>query len=342
MKKIKPIIDFLNQKFSSTINPGKNLCIDESLMLWKGRLKFKQFLPLKRHRFGIKLFELVDCDTGFLLGFIIYTGADTEFEKFDLGISGDIVAHFLKPYFYKGHVVYMDNWYSSPVLAEFLHDRDTGMCGTVKKNRKGMPELKSKLNKGEIEVAHTDTWLVLKWLDKKEVYMITTVHETGYSSTGKQHWKTKADIMKPTCIVEYNKNMGGVDDIDRQLSSAEPVRKSMKWYRKLFFHLVDLSLCNAHKLYKMQTTDPLSYPDFRLEVVRGLLKLDLIDCEQTCQTGHLRFTGRHYPKKAEQNQCHFCVMTKIRRRSSYVCNICQVALCIDPCFEIYHTKKSLP
>ena len=57
LKKIKPIIDFLSKKFSSTINPGKNLCIDESLILRKGRLKFKQFLPLKRHRFGIKFFE---------------------------------------------------------------------------------------------------------------------------------------------------------------------------------------------------------------------------------------------------------------------------------------------
>jgi len=65
LRKIKPIIDLLNQQFSSTIKPGKNLCIDESLMLWKGRLKFKQFLPLKRHRFGIKLFELVDCKLDF-------------------------------------------------------------------------------------------------------------------------------------------------------------------------------------------------------------------------------------------------------------------------------------
>jgi len=51
----------------------------------------------------------------------------------------------------------MDNWYLSPELAEFLHDRDTGMCGTVRKNRKGMPKLNSKLNRDEIEVAHTDT-----------------------------------------------------------------------------------------------------------------------------------------------------------------------------------------
>jgi len=346
LRKIKPIIDLLNQQFSSTIKPGKNLCIDESLMLWKGRLKFKQFLPLKRYRFGIKLFELVDCETGFLLGFIIYTESDTDYEKFGLEISGDIVAHFLKPYFYKGHVIFMDNWCSSPKLAEFLHDRDTGMCGTVRKNRKGMPKLNSKLNRGEIEVAHTDTWLALKWLDKKEVYMITTVHEVDYGITGKKHWKTKEDI-KPTCILEYNKNMGGVDDIDRQLSLTETVRKSMKWYRKFFFYLVDFVLCNAHKLYKIQTSDSLSYPDFRLQVVRGLLKLDSVDCEHTCQSGDLRFTGRHFPKKIElqkkmERKCHLCAMTGIRHRSSYECNICQVALCIDPCFEIYHTKEILP
>ena len=74
----------------------------------------------------------------------------------------------------------------------------------------------------------------------------------------------------------------------------------------------------------MQTTDPLSYPDFRLEVVRGLLKLDLIDCEQACKTGNLRFTDRHFPKKAEQHQCHFCAMTKIK--SEVVMNVIFVRL----------------
>lgn len=133
LKKIKFVIDDLNEKFSKFLIPGKNLCIDESLLLWKGRLRFKQFLPLKRDRFGIKLFQIVDCATGFILGFIIYTGADTEYKRFDLGITGDVVAHFLEPYFRKGHVVYVDNWYSSPKLAEFLHEKDTGICGTIKK-----------------------------------------------------------------------------------------------------------------------------------------------------------------------------------------------------------------
>lgn len=118
--KIKPIIDRLQSKFSTALIPGKKLCIDESIVLWKDRLKFKQYISLKRNRFGIKLFELVDCETGFILGFIVYTGANTDYQKFDLGVTGDIVAYFLQPYFYKGHVVYIDNWYTSPTLPEFL------------------------------------------------------------------------------------------------------------------------------------------------------------------------------------------------------------------------------
>lgn len=68
--------------------------------------------------------------------------------------------------------------------------------------------------------------------------------------------------------------MGGIDNIDRQLSLTETVRKSMKWYRKLFFHLLDLALTNAHALYKMNH-EHISFPTFHLRVVRALLDLDL-------------------------------------------------------------------
>lgn len=47
LRKLKTIIENLKQKFSNIINPFQNLCIDESLMLWKGRLAFRQYIPLK-------------------------------------------------------------------------------------------------------------------------------------------------------------------------------------------------------------------------------------------------------------------------------------------------------
>ena len=129
--KIKSVIGHVQSKFLAVLTPGKNLYIDGSLLLRKGRLRFKQYIPLKGNRFGIKLYIIVDCETGFVLGFVVYTGVDTDYQKFDLGVTVDIVAHFLHPYFYKGHVVHIDNWYTSATLEEFVHDRDTGMCGMI-------------------------------------------------------------------------------------------------------------------------------------------------------------------------------------------------------------------
>ena len=43
--KIRPAFDFLVNRFSSIFMPGKNLCIDESLLLWKGRLSSSNTSP---------------------------------------------------------------------------------------------------------------------------------------------------------------------------------------------------------------------------------------------------------------------------------------------------------
>ena len=132
LAKIKPIIIALKDKFSNCTYPTKNLRVDESLMLWKGRLSFKQYIPSKRNRFGIKLFEIVDCQTRVVLDFIIYTGSKTNNETFPgIGITGSIVMELMKPYLHKGHNLFVDNFYTSPDLFDLLHRFQTGACGTV-------------------------------------------------------------------------------------------------------------------------------------------------------------------------------------------------------------------
>ena len=97
LEKIKPIVDDFKRKFPNCLNPAKNLCVDESLVLWKGRLGFKQYIPYKRHRFGIKLFQLVDCETKFILDFTIYTGSNTEYQiTSGLRLSGSIVMELMQ------------------------------------------------------------------------------------------------------------------------------------------------------------------------------------------------------------------------------------------------------
>ena len=52
--KIRNVVEILRKAFNESFQPYQRLCIDESLLLYKGRLSFKQYIPSKRNRFGIK------------------------------------------------------------------------------------------------------------------------------------------------------------------------------------------------------------------------------------------------------------------------------------------------
>ena len=116
--------------------------------------------------------------------------------------------------------------------------------------------------------------MAVRWKDKPSVRMLTNVHELKFCATEKKNNLTNEEIIKPRYVHKYNQNMRGTDNADRKLSITETVRKTMKWYRKLFFHLTDLCLSNALALYKMRNEGATPFPSFRLQVVRSLLKLD--------------------------------------------------------------------
>ncbi len=120
---------------------------------------------------------LCDCDTKFVLNFIVYIGAETEIDNLpEIGISGSVVLTLMKNYLKKTHTLFIDNWFSSPTLFERLPQQKTKACGTVRKNRSGMPSFE-KLGKRQQTYQTTGELLALKWMDKREVHMLTTAHE---------------------------------------------------------------------------------------------------------------------------------------------------------------------
>ena len=110
----------------------------------------------------------------------------------------------------------MDNFYSSPSLFHDLISRGFHVCGTVCKDRKGLPEdvCTATLRKGEVISSVDDSVMALKWKDKRDVFMISTYHN---SSTVTKTRRSRAadggveDIQKPQVVEDYNQNMGGVD-----------------------------------------------------------------------------------------------------------------------------------
>lgn len=356
--KIRFVIDHLRQKFKFAFTPFKDLCIDESLMLRKGRLVFKQYIPSKRHRFGIKLFILCDVETGYVSDFIVYTGSETEINIIEnLGISGSVVTTLLEPYLNKGHTLFCDNWYSSPHLFQYLHDRKTGACGTVRPNRLGFPkDFSQKMKKGDLESRNSDTMLAIKFFDKRPVHILSTVHENKIEASEKIDRETGEVIKKHTATIEYTKKMGSVDKSDMQISSLECARKSMKWYIKFFMHLLDIAMLNSYVLFQMKTGKKPQMLDFRQRVINQIFekfaepKSSSRGGRPSSQESPLRLTQRHFPEPVpqtvgkgsrSQRQCHVCKHTKKReskrKDTRFYCKDCNVALCVYPCFMEYHT-----
>jgi len=77
--------------------------------------------------------------------------------------------------------------------------------------------------------------------------MLTTAHGNEIAASSKTDTDCNA-VMKPTCLLEYNKSTGGVDLMDQQLDSLLVICKSYKWYKKVFFGVLLQCMLSAHKL----------------------------------------------------------------------------------------------
>ena len=91
---------------------GRGISIDEALLLWKGRLSWKQFIRTKRNIFGIKTFIIVDACAGYDWNSIIYMG-DGTMVKQDLDFTyhaKNIVMSLTEDVLGEGRCIYVDNW----------------------------------------------------------------------------------------------------------------------------------------------------------------------------------------------------------------------------------------
>ncbi|KAJ8944292.1 hypothetical protein NQ314_009508 [Rhamnusium bicolor] len=171
MGKILPLVNFFNNKMKVVYYPNKELSIDESMVLWRGRLKFRQYIKGKRHKFGIKLYVLCE-PNGLVLKLIVYAGSA------DPQLSGSQhTESLLQEKLGVGHSVYMDNFYNSVKLARDLLGNKTYVTGTLRANRKENPAevVSKKLKKGELVVQfNTDGICVIKWKDRREILAIST------------------------------------------------------------------------------------------------------------------------------------------------------------------------
>ena len=123
------LMDELRKRSKKYYNPTTQLSIDETLFLYKGRVRFRQRMPLKPQSTGLKYFVMADA-LGFIVDAFLYKGKETvelrgneNIEQKTARTQGQtcsIVEYFISRLKTKGHVLFMDKYYGGLEVMDAL------------------------------------------------------------------------------------------------------------------------------------------------------------------------------------------------------------------------------
>ena len=135
----------------------------------------------------------------------------------------------------------MDNYFTNVPLFLNLLSSSTYACGTIRSNRKYLPESfqeKKVMTQGEHEFWQTGNLVATIWQDKRSVYLLSCCKATGNDSVSRQGKERKAQLVPcPPSVKLYTSKMGGVDRSDRMVRTYSTSRRGKKWWYRLFLLL---------------------------------------------------------------------------------------------------------
>ena len=262
--KIRPLLDKIRACFNA-IPMDNFLSVDEQIIPFKGTSCIKQYMPSKPNKWGYKFFVMCD-SKGIIYDILPYTGQTNPVENCpDLGASSNVVVYLTQIVpDSKNFVVVFDNWFSSVALLKYLKGRSIYSVGTVRINR--LPGINATMKSDktlekngrgsfqELETSIDNIKLrAVKWFDNRAVTLISSCISANPTTSCRRYDKKEKkmiDVTMPNTVNVYNKHMGGVDLVDGLVALYRIVTRSKKWYHRLFFHMIDLSIVNAWGLYR--------------------------------------------------------------------------------------------
>ena len=162
--KIWPVYEYFVQKFGSVYSPKQELSLDESMIPWQGRLKFRTYSPGKITKYGVLVRIVLEAVSGYVCNVEIYSAEGKKFE--------DTVLSLLDRNLGQSYHICQDNFYNSVRLAQTLLDRNVRVCGTMRANRSIPHDLEGEgrcLKKAQSAFRRKGDVMVQVWKDKRLV-----------------------------------------------------------------------------------------------------------------------------------------------------------------------------
>lgn len=132
--------------------------------------------------------------------------------------------------------------------------------------------------------------------------------------------------------------MGGVDLSDALIGYYSVLHKTMKWYKTVFYHMVDIAVVNSYIIYKQLTVDrgetPVTHKKFRELLIKEMTK------KQPCQSEPAATCGPIFPSQHSTKGRRQCVLCK--NKTPIICRKCTTPLCLLPkrnCYIMWPDKQ---
>lgn len=190
-------------------NPGLDVCVDEQLVPFRGRCGFRQYLPKKPAKYGIKIWVTCDVGTSYAWKMDIYTGKPAGAAA-EVNQGKRVVLEMTEGL--QGNTVTCDNFFTSYSLAEELLKRKVALVGTIRKNKPELPPILLQVRQRALFssiFAFTRTHTAVSYIPRrgKNVLLLSTKH--------REPAVTDDEKKKPKIIADYNRCKGGVDNLDK-------------------------------------------------------------------------------------------------------------------------------
>ena len=320
---------------------GDCVTIDEQLIPFRGRVSFRQYLPSKPDKYGMKLFLLVDCESAYTFNGVPYIGKENG--QIRVGLAAHVVKTLCEPLHNSGVNVTTDNWFTSTQLAADLLLKNITLVGTVRKNKPDIPQEFAADKKrviGSSLFGFSNRQTMVSYVPKKSkaVVLLSTMHSDN---------DIDPETGKPEIILYYNKTKAGVDRVDQLCHNYSVQRRTKRWPLAYFYNTLNLSGVNSQVIYEakfpeweagkkhrrrlyienlgMKLLQP--WMDRRSKIVQlpKCTKLALQSCG---------FIKRPQPTTGEaagerkRKRCHICP-TSLDRKTADRCNNCGEPCCTD-------------